>query len=149
MDFCRFQCETFSFACLFLAYKNVESFIFVILKNFAVPLLRKLNLCWSSNCRRLWNVPLEIEPWPRFRGQSRIPKKIFFSNVPDIAAVYGTPVSFSRNRSGSRIWRIHDPRNFDHQYGKKKKAIERAETNTWKAEFKPKSFAGLRYYARI
>ena len=71
---CTFQGE-FCFR-LFPTYKNVESFIFVILHNFYRPTVWETTP-WRSNC---CCVPLETESWTIFRaGESRIPRN--FSNV--------------------------------------------------------------------
>ena len=53
---------------------------------------------FKGNSLQLWNVPLEAEPWTRFRAQLRIRNKEL-SNVVMYVAGYSTPVSFNRNGS--------------------------------------------------
>ena len=55
-DFCRFQFELI-FLVLFVRYKNVESFIFVILHNSTVPLQGKVALKFKLQLR---NVPPKL-----------------------------------------------------------------------------------------
>ena len=94
----------FGFVRLFLTYKNVESFIFVILHNSTVPLPRESRLevqtVVAKRAARNWglnNIPRTIKN-----------SKEEFFKCSDIAAVYSTPVSFTRHRSGSRVSRIHE-----------------------------------------
>ena len=90
---------------LFLADKNVKRVSYLpYFTTSSVSLPGKLALKFKL---QLWNVPLETEPWTIFCGTNKNSKEEFFQCF-DKEAVYSTPLTFTRHRSGSRDWRIHE-----------------------------------------
>ena len=84
-------------------YKNVESFIFVILYTFY--------------CSNAWETRFEVEiavakcealNWALNKIPWTIKNSKEFFKCFDVAAVYCTPVSFTGHCSSSRVWRIHE-----------------------------------------
>ena len=136
------------FFLLFLAYKNVKIFVFVVLHKFYrfTVCKTRLEVQISVVKRDAWNWALN--KIPRTIKNS---KEEFFQ-CSDVAAVYCTPVSFTGHRSNSRVWRIHETLVIGTATRKKSNRDRHYSACTTQAEFKTESLGGCedaRVYWRL
>ena len=95
---------SFCFVCLFPTYKTwrVSYLSYFTVLPFHCP--GKSPWRSNSSCetchQKLRREQYSTEKYSEFQG------RIF--KCSDMAAVYSTPLSFTRHRSGSRVWRIHE-----------------------------------------